>query len=69
MTNKIIKIEGISCAHCEMRIKKALEAIRGVTAEVNCKKGTAVVKSDSDINDKTLKETVESLDYKVTGIE
>ncbi|MDD4166785.1 MAG: heavy metal-associated domain-containing protein [Endomicrobiaceae bacterium] len=69
MKNKIIKIEGMTCGHCQMRVKKALENIPGVTAEVDYKTGTAVVKAYADIDDKLLKETVEEQNYKVISVE
>ncbi|BCB96869.1 copper chaperone [Dissulfurispira thermophila] len=31
MTNMTIKIEGMSCQHCVMRVKKAIDAVAGVT--------------------------------------
>lgn len=41
---KTIKIEGMMCNHCEMHVKKALEALDGVkSAEVSHTAGTAVV--------------------------
>ncbi len=39
-----LKIEGMMCSHCEMHVKKALEAIPTVeSAEVSHKDGTAIV--------------------------
>jgi len=39
-----LKVEGMTCGHCVMHVKKALEEIRGVKkAEVNLEKGTAVI--------------------------
>jgi len=36
MTQETIKVEGMSCMHCQMRVKKAVEAIEGVQrADVN----------------------------------
>ena len=36
ITKETIKVEGMSCGHCEMRVKKAVEAVEGVQkAEVN----------------------------------
>ena len=66
---KTINIEGMMCEHCEMTVKKALEALDGVTgAEVSHEKGTAVVSFDSDVADDVLKKAVEDKDYKVTSI-
>ena len=30
ITKETIKVEGMSCGHCEMRVKKAVEAVEGV---------------------------------------
>ncbi|MGB9928678.1 MAG: heavy-metal-associated domain-containing protein [Methanosarcina sp.] len=36
MTQGSIKVEGMSCGHCQMRVKKAVEAVEGVQkADVN----------------------------------
>lgn len=41
---KTITIEGMSCGHCVMRVKKALEGVPGVArADVDLGKGEAVV--------------------------
>lgn len=66
---KNMKIEGMMCGHCEARVKKALEAIEGVTAEVSHEAGTAVVTSDVEIADNVLREAVEAQDYKVLSID
>ena len=67
---KTMKIEGMMCCHCEATVKKALEALDGVTsAEVSHENGTAVLELSRDVSDDLLKKTVENKDYKVTGIE
>ena len=39
-----LKVKGMSCAHCEMRVKKALEKVEGVKeAKADHKKGRALV--------------------------
>ena len=66
---KTLKIEGMMCGHCEARVKKALEAIDGVTAEVSHEKGTAVVTLAKDIPNEVLKKAVEEQDYTVVSID
>ena len=67
---RTLNIEGMMCAHCEASVKKALEALDGVSsADVSHEKGTAVVTLSSDLSDDVLKKAVEDKDYKVTGIE
>lgn len=66
---KTMKIEGMMCGHCEATVKKALEALDGVSeAIVSHEKGTAIVKLNADVADQVLKETVEAKDYKVTEV-
>ena len=68
--SKTIKIEGMMCEHCEMTVKKALEALDGVeSAQVSHKAGQAVVTLSKDVDDAALTKAVEDKDYKVTGIQ
>ncbi len=67
---KTMTIEGMMCGHCEATVKKALEALEGVTAaEVSHEKGTAVVTLSGEVADDVLRKTVEDKDYKVTKIQ
>ncbi len=66
---KVMKIEGMMCGHCEKAVKTALEAIDGVeSATADHEKNEAVVKLSKNVDDSVLKETVEKLEYKVTEI-
>lgn len=70
LMQKTMKIEGMMCTHCEAAVKKALEALDGVSAaEVSHESGTAVVSMTADVSDAALKEAVEAKDYKVFEIE
>ena len=67
---KTLKIEGMMCGHCEMHVKKALEALDGVKkAEVSHKTGTAVVTQEKEIPDDVLKKAVADQGYEVTDIQ
>ena len=67
---KTLKIEGMMCGHCEMHVKKALEALDGVKkTEVSHKTGTAVVTLSKDVSDDILKQTVTKQGYEVTDIQ
>lgn len=66
---KTLEITGMMCGHCEMAVKKALEAVDGVeSADVNHEKGTAVVTLSKEVSNDILKKTVEDKDYTVTNI-
>lgn len=63
---KVLKIEGMMCMHCEAHVKKALEALDGVESVVaSHEKGTAVITLSADVSDELLKATVEAEGYKV----
>ena len=66
---KKMKIEGMTCGHCEGRVKKALEALPAVAeAKVSHETGTAVVTLNAEIADDALKQAVEAEDYKVVSV-
>ena len=65
---KILKIEGMMCQHCEARVKKALEAIDGVTEAVpSHEKNQAVLTLSKDVDFAVLKAAVEKEGYTVVA--
>lgn len=67
---KTVKIEGMMCTHCEAHVKKALEALGGVTgAEVSHEKGTAVVSMTENVDNAAITAAVTDAGYTVLGIE
>lgn len=65
---KILSIEGMSCGHCVMRVKTALEAITGVTsAAVDLTTGKAVVEGDG-LDANMLKGAVVQAGYTVVSV-
>ena len=67
---KTMKIEGMMCGHCEATVKKALEAVDGVTgAQVSHETGTAVVTLSKPVEDAVLAKAVTDRDYKVLSIQ
>lgn len=66
---KVMKIEGMSCNHCKMRVEKALNALEGVQAEVNLEENAARVSLARDVADEVLKQAVEEAGYEVVAIE
>lgn len=45
MTEATIQIDGMSCMHCAMRVKKAIEALAGINS-LNVEVGKAEVRYD-----------------------
>ena len=63
---KTLKIEGMMCEHCEMHVKKALEALPGVeSATVSHKTGTAVLKLSSNVPDDQLRSAITTAGYRL----
>lgn len=64
-----MKIEGMMCAHCEGRVKGALEGVDGVaSADVSASKNSAVVSLSKPVGNEVLKQAVEAQGYDVTEI-
>lgn len=64
---KVIKVDGMMCMHCEAHVKKALEEIDGVIeAYASHENGTATVKLSNDVPYEILKKAIEEQGYTVT---
>lgn len=68
MKELTLSIEGMMCMHCQKHTLDALNAIEGVTAEVNLEEKKAYVKTDREIADDVLKKAVADAGYEVTEI-
>lgn len=67
---KVMKIEGMMCPHCEARVKKTLEDMPAVAeAVVSHTEGTAVVKLTEVVENDTLKKAIEDQGYQVLDIQ
>mgnify|MGYP000398635131 FL=1 len=66
---KTIRVEGMMCMHCVAHVKKVLEELPGVTAEVDLDGGRAVVRAEQLPDDAALTSAVTEAGYKVAGIE
>ena len=64
-----LTIGGMMCNHCVGRVKAALEALPGVTAEVNLAKNTAIVTMAEPHSAEELTAAVEAAGYQVTKLE
>lgn len=65
---KTIRIEGMHCENCEIRVENALNRLDGAKCKVSYKKKIAVVAYSEEISDQLLKVTVEKMGYKVVEI-
>lgn len=65
---KIYKVEGMMCKHCEMHVKKAIEAIEGIEeAEADHKKSTVSVKMNREIPSEQIAKAVSDAGYDFKG--
>ena len=66
MQEKIYTVNGMMCAHCEARVKKAVESIEGV---ISCtpdhNNNTAVVKTEGNVDDASIISAIEAEGYTV----
>lgn len=66
---KTVSIKGMSCSHCEMTVKKALEALDGVeSATVSHETGEAQITLSKDVSDAAIQKAIEDKDYIFEGI-
>ena len=61
---KEIKVDGMMCMHCVAHVKKALEGIEGVTAEVSLP-DKAVLTCANEVPDDVIKKAIEDAGYSV----
>ena len=63
---KIIKVEGMMCPHCEAHVKKALEAIAGVvSAAPSHVSGTVTINLSENVDISVLTAAIEGAGYTV----
>ena len=61
---RILTVRGMMCAHCEARVRAALEAVPGVaSATADHARGRAVVRLSAPVDDATLAAAVEKAGY------
>lgn len=68
MSNKTLKISGMTCGHCSGRVEKALNSIEGVEAKVFLEANEAKISLTKEVSNETLKQAVENAGYEVTEI-
>lgn len=56
---KKMRIDGMKCEHCKMKVEKALAAVPGVMkAEVNLEEKTALIQMNADVDCQLLMDAV-----------
>ena len=66
---KTLKIEGMMCGNCEKHVKKALEALEGVTeAKPSHEKNEAVVEFSAEVSEDTINAAITEAGYDYKGM-
>nr|WP_317413795.1 cation transporter [uncultured Solibaculum sp.] len=62
----LLKVEGMSCSHCESRVVKYVSGMDGVSsAEASAKDGTVKVEHDGTVSVDAIKAVIDDLGYEV----
>lgn len=68
-SNMKISVKGMMCEHCEMHVKKALEAIDGITsATASHKDALVTIETSKSVDENLIKAAVTDAGYEYTGI-
>ena len=62
---KVFKIKGMTCQHCVANVTRAINAIEGVSSQVNLKKEEAHVVYDRAVDDQVIIAAVKQAGYDV----
>ena len=65
---KVVKIEGMTCEHCQKRVETALNNLAGLKADVNHKKGQAILAVQGAWDEEAVRSAVAEAGYKVISI-
>lgn len=65
MAKTTIQIEGMSCQHCVNRVKKALDALTGVTSSDVAIGSATVVFDDARLSEAEIRSAIEKAGYKI----
>ena len=69
LMNKTLTIEGMMCNNCQRHVEKALNAIPGVSAQVDWQAGKATLSCPEGLADQVLTDAVQEEGYTVTAVE
>lgn len=65
MTEITLEIEGMSCQHCVMRVKKAIDGIDGISSSDVSTGSARVIYDDSKTDRDAIEKAVQDTGYKV----
>ena len=66
MKDLTLRVEGMTCNHCVMTVKRAVMSVSGVEeAEVSLKDGLVSIKAEDSVSEEEIKRAIESAGYRV----
>lgn len=65
---KVVKIKGMTCEHCQKRVQTALDQLPNLKAEVSHKKGQALIQVEGEWTEEAVKNAVTEAGYEVVSI-
>lgn len=65
---KVVKIEGMTCEHCQKRVETALNKLPGLNATVNHKKNQAIITVNGSWDEEAVWAAVREAGYEVVSI-
>ena len=65
---KTVKIAGMHCEHCKVRVEEAVNDIHGAAGRADWKKGLLTVLYSQPVDDGQIKQRVEKAGYRITGV-
>ena len=68
MSERLLRIEGMTCEHCARSAEEALNALQGVRARVSYAEGLARVEADAGVEDAVLVAAVETRGYRARPV-
>ena len=66
---KILKVEGMSCGHCEKAVKDALNELPEVTNVIVNLEEKKVEVEGNNLDDKVLREAIDEAGYEVLSVD
>ncbi|SEH31840.1 heavy-metal-associated domain-containing protein [Selenomonas sp. KH1T6] len=66
---KIIKVNGMMCGNCKIRVEEMLNAINGAAAEVNLHRHEARLTMTREVTDEEIFAAMKDGEYEIVGIE
>lgn len=63
-----IFVGGMTCKHCQRRVKEALESLDGLRAEIDLDEGAAYIKTSVAYDQETYKKIIEDAGYDFKGM-